>query len=164
MITVSEAIVKMISGCGGSRHDICHFLKVWAYARTIDEREGLDARTQQILEFAAIVHDIACPGLRAEHGCAPHGLQEEYGAPMAGEFYRDSGMDPEMIGRICYLVGHHHTFDGVDGPDYRILLEADFLVNADEQEKYRRQIGRFREKVFRTKTGIELLETVFSDS
>ena len=35
-----------------------HFLKVYAYARTIGEGEGLDELTQQILETAAIVHDI----------------------------------------------------------------------------------------------------------
>ena len=27
---------------------------------------------------------------------------------------------------------HHHTYTGVDGIDYQILLEADYLVNADE--------------------------------
>ena len=37
-----------------------------------------------------------------------------------------------MVNRIIFLVAHHHTFQEVDGIDYQILLEADYLVNADE--------------------------------
>lgn len=162
MITVSEAIIKMIGNSEGSQYDICHFLKVWAYAKNIGEQEGLDELTQQTLEFAAIVHDIACPILRREYGNSPHDLQEKYGPPMVREFYRDSGMSEEMLERICYLVGHHHTFTDVYGLDYRILLEADFLVNAGENEKYRNSVDRFRQEVFRTKTGTALLNSMYS--
>lgn len=38
----------------------------------------------------------------------------------------------EVIDRVCYLVGHHHTYDNIDGMDYQILVEADFLVNLFE--------------------------------
>ena len=79
MIKVSDAITKMISTGGGNEHDINHFLKVWGFARTIGEAEGLDDRTLLILELAAVVHDIACPSLRKEHGSAPGSLQEEAG-------------------------------------------------------------------------------------
>ena len=161
MITVSEAIVKMTDRCQGDQYDICHFLKVWAYARTIGEMENLDSAAQQVLEFAAIVHDIACPALRKEYGNAPHDLQEKCGPPLVREFYKDSGMSEGMLERICYLVGHHHTYNGADGPDYQILLEADFLVNAGEQEKYRKVTDRFRENVFRTKTGTAMLDSMF---
>ena len=34
-----------------------------------------------------------------------------------------------MIRRVEYLVGHHHTYKDIDGLDYQILVEADFLVN-----------------------------------
>ena len=136
-------------------------MKVWAYAKTIGELEGLDARTQQTLEFSAIVHDIACPDLRKEYGNAPWNLQETYGPPLVRNFFKDSGLDEEMLSRICYLVGHHHTTADVKGMDYQILLEADFLVNAGEQEKYLKNAADFREKVFKTKTGIGLLEKMF---
>lgn len=136
-------------------------MKVWAYAGTIGRLEGLDERQQQTLEFAAIVHDIACPNLRKEYGNAPGNLQEKFGPPLVRNFYKESGMDDEMLSRICYLVGHHHTVSNVDGMDYQILLEADFLVNAGEQEKYQKSVDDFREKVFKTKTGLDLLEKMF---
>ena len=161
MIKVSEAIAKMISMSNGNQHDICHFLKVWGFARTIGVAENLDERTLMILELSAVVHDIACPMLREEHGSAPGSLQEEAGPPLVREFFKDAGMDEEMLERICYLVGHHHTFSNVDGLDYQILLEADFLVNAGEHEKDLKAVGKFREKVFKTMTGLTLLDDMY---
>lgn len=39
---------------------------------------------------------------------------------------------PKVTERVSYLVGHHHTYDHIDGMDYQILVEADFLVNFNE--------------------------------
>lgn len=35
--------------------------------------------------------------------------------------------DKDIIERVCYLVGHHHTYNSIDGMDYQILVEADFF-------------------------------------
>lgn len=43
---VSDTIEKMIGFSNGNIHDIDHFLKVWALAKTIGEQEGLDSHTQ----------------------------------------------------------------------------------------------------------------------
>ena len=158
---ISQAIIKMTSFCRDNRRDIFHFMDVWAYARTIGTAEGLDERTLETLELAAVVHDIACPVLRKERGSGPGSLQEEYGPSLVREFFRDSDMDEEMLERICCLVGHHHTYSNVDGMDYQILLEADFLVNAGETEKFRKAAGKFRKNVFKTKTGTALLNEMY---
>lgn len=57
---ITTVIEKMIDFSQGNIHDIDHFLKVWAFARNIGEAEGLDSETQEILEIAAVIHDIAC--------------------------------------------------------------------------------------------------------
>ena len=41
-----ELTKKMIEFYNGNLHDINHFLKVYAYAKTIGECEGLDELTQ----------------------------------------------------------------------------------------------------------------------
>ena len=68
MKNVAAATRKMIGFYYGNRHDIAHFLKVWAMAKTIGELEGLDGHTQEVLELAAVVHDIACPLCREKYG------------------------------------------------------------------------------------------------
>jgi hypothetical protein len=29
---------------------------------------------------------------------------------------------------IAFLVGHHHTFTGIDNVDWQILVEADYVI------------------------------------
>lgn len=70
-------------------------------------------------------------------------------------------MAREDVTRISWLVAHHHTYTGVEGMDYQILLEADFLVNADESGYDKSAIRSFRERVFRTAAGIRLLNSIY---
>ncbi|WP_347562467.1 hypothetical protein [Clostridium sp. BSD2780061688st1 H5] len=58
-------------------------------------------------------------------------------------------------------MGHHHTYTGVDGADYRILLEADFLVNGYEEKMSREALTHGLSAVFETETGKRLLKTMF---
>ena len=158
---VSDAIEKMITFSDGSLHDIDHFLKVWALAKTLGELEGLDSRTQEILELTAVVHDIACPLCREKYGNTNGSNQELESPPLVETFFEGLPVDPADLSRISFLVAHHHTDTGVDGLDYQILLEADFLVNAGESGYSRAVIEKFRQRVFRTKSGIRLLDSMY---
>lgn len=60
-----------------------------------------------------------------------------------------------------WLVSHHHTYKNVDGLDYQILLEADFLVNAEESGYKYSAIASAKKYIFKTTTGIRLLETIY---
>lgn len=64
-------ITKMIDCSKGTVHDTEHFMKVWGYARTIGQLEGLEAPALLVLEAAAVTHDIACPLCREKYGSAP---------------------------------------------------------------------------------------------
>lgn len=152
---------KMLGFYQGSLHDINHFLKVTAFAHTIGQLEKLDGRTQLILECAAIVHDIACPLCREKYGSASGEKQEKESEALLHPFLAEFEMDAEMQERIIHLVTHHHTCTGVDGMDWQILLEADFLVNACEGHMSRESIQAFRQQVFRTQTGTDLLNSMY---
>ena len=62
---------------------------------------------------------------------------------------------------MSYLVGHHHTYSNIDGIDYQILVEADFLVNIDEDEMTKETTKNVREKIFKTKSGTQMLDNLF---
>lgn len=158
---ISQAVEHMILFYQGSVHDIEHFLKVWAYAKTIGEQENLRADVQETLELAAIAHDIACPLCREKYGSTAGPYQEKEGIWLTKEFYREFDLPAEQLDRICYLVGHHHTFQEIDGMDYQILVEADFLVNASESKLGKEEIKNFRNKIFKTKTGIRLINDIY---
>jgi len=139
-------------------------LKVYAYAKTIGECEGLDGMTQTTLEATAILHDIACPLCREKYGHADGAHQEQAGPALAIQFLRDSGLSQTCVERVAYLVGHHHTPEGVDGLDYQILLEADYLVNANEGGYTREHIERALKNMFKTPTGSALLRSIYLDA
>ena len=160
-LRISDAIEAMISFFRGSLHDINHFIKVWGYAKLIGEKEGLDETALYILELAAITHDIACPACRAKYGSAIAERQEEEGALMVRDFLKPFSLASSVVDRISYLVGHHHTFDNIDGLDYQILVEADLIVNAEEKGFSLDNVKNTRDKLFRTKSGIAILNSIY---
>lgn len=158
---VSQAIEKMIAFYKGNIHDIDHFIKVWAYAKTIGELEGLDAHTQEVLELAAVIHDISCPLCREKYGKALGKLQEQESPPLVAEFFDGLPVSKEDVERISWLTAHHHTYTDVDGLDHRILLEADYIVNAAENSLPRASTESAKKTVFRTASGTQLLDSIF---
>ena len=159
--TVAQVMKKMISYSEGNIHDIDHLIRVWTYAKTIGEMEGLDADTQYILEVAAITHDIACPLCREKYGNTNGKHQEEEGVPLVRIFLTDCGICSEQINRIAYLVGHHHTFHDIDGMDYQILIEADYIANASENGYSKENVTNFMNRIMKTETGKGLLRAFF---
>lgn len=160
-MTISQIIEKMIAFSEGNIHDIDHFIRVWTYAKTIGELESLDANTQYILEIAAIIHDIACPLCREKYGNTNGKHQEAEGMPMAKEFLRDTGLTTEQIDRVVFLVGHHHTFTRISGTDHQILLEADYIANASENEYSKKNVENFIKRIMQTDRGKELTRQIF---
>ena len=161
MKTISQLMEQMIVFSNGNLHDITHFITVWTYAKTIGELEGLDADTQYLLEASAIVHDIACPLCREKYGHADGKLQEKEGPALVRAFLADSGMTEAQVERIAYLVGHHHTLTGIDGMDYQILIEADYLVNASEKTYSPANVQNFMNTSMKTESGKKLAKALF---
>ncbi len=157
---VALIMEKMIRFSGGNIHDTDHLIRVWAYAKTIGEREGLDPGTRTVLEAAAITHDIACPYCRERYGRTDAALQEKEGARMARDFLAGTGLTEAQIERAVFLVGHHHTLTGIDGPDWQILVEADYIANASEKGYAPENVRRFMDEVMRTGTGRRIAASV----
>ena len=158
---IGQAVDRMSAFYSGDPKRINHFLKVYAYAKTIGELEGLDTQTQETLELAAVLHDIGIKPSEEKYGNCSGANQEKEGPPLAEEMMRALDVAPECRERVCYLVAHHHTYHGIDGPDYQILVEADFLVNMDEGKMGKKELECVEQKVFRTQRGITLLHRLF---
>lgn len=157
----SHAMKKMIEYSQGNHHDINHLMKVHGFAQTIARLENCSPQEQEIIEVAAIIHDIACPLCRKKYGNTNGKYQEAEGMILARECLQDLDLPDETKERIIYLVGHHHTLQGIDGLDYQILIEADYLVNADESNYSRQNIENMYEQVFKTSTGKSLLQSIY---
>ena len=96
-MTIAQLTQKMISYSEGNLHDISHFLKVWGFAKTIGELEGLESETHK----------------------------------------------------------------DVQGDDYQILLEADYLVNAEESGYSLENIQNAVSRIFKTKSGKQMVKSIY---
>ena len=158
----ADVLLEMIRYNAGDARRVNHLIKVYGFAKLIGEREGLDAHTQEILEVAALTHDIGIRNSERKYGSCTGEHQQVEGPPEARTLLGALRAEETLIERVCWLIAHHHTYSNIQGLDYQILVEADFLVNAYEDEMDEDAIHTVRGKIFRTKTGIELLDTLYS--
>ena len=155
-------IEEMIKYYKGAPKRIQHFLKVYEFASMIGRMENIDSGVQHILETAAIVHDIGIKKCEKKYGKCDGSLQEKEGPAIAAKMLRKLGYNPDVIARCGYLIAHHHTYSGISGIDYRILVEADFLVNLYEDNADKKAIITAYDRIFRTNSGKMLCRTMFA--
>ncbi|MDD3159586.1 MAG: HD domain-containing protein [Candidatus ainarchaeum sp.] len=103
-------------------HDLDHTLRVHNLCMHIGKKENADL---EILEIAAILHDIARPEQDRTNGSICHA---KHGATMAKELLLQMDFDKEKIEKIIHCIATHR-FRGKDIP---ISLEAKILYDADK--------------------------------
>lgn len=153
--------MKMIEWNKEDPKRIQHFIKVHSLARLIGQGENLAPDELELLEAAALVHDIGIRPAEEKYGKCSGKLQEQEGPEPAASLMESVGYAKEQAQRVAYLVGHHHTYDNIQGMDYQILVEADFLVNFYEDGTPLDVIHHTVENIFRTKTGIQICNIMF---
>jgi HD superfamily phosphodiesterase len=158
---LNKLYLEMINYFAGDAKRVQHFVKVESFSKLIGESEKLDKDTLFILEAAAYVHDIGIKKAEQICGNCDGKLQEKYGPAEAEKILKKCGFNQNQIERICYLVGHHHTYNNIVGLDYQILVEADFLVNFYEDGCNGKTIEQTCSKIFKTPTAINICKTMF---
>ena len=158
---IRSLFFRMIEFDRGDPDLIQHFTKVHSYAKLIAETEQMDGHFVEVLEAAALVHDIGIPLCNQKYGSHPGKLQELEGPPLARILLRELCFDEAETERVCCLVGEHHTLSPVDGMDHQILLEADFIVNSFENNVSPEAVRTTYEQVFKTDTGRKIYAAMF---
>ncbi len=152
----------MINLYAGDAKRIQHFCKVHSYSKLIGEAEGLDFETLFILEAAALTHDIGIHYCEEHYGNCNGRLQEKEGPAIAAKLLKELGFSEQVSQRVQYLIAHHHTYDNIDGIDYQILVEADFLVNILEDDLSNEAALSAYNNIFKTTTGKTICKEMFS--
>ena len=160
---MDELFLEMMKLYSGDPKQILHFTKVHCFAQLIGKNENIDAETMQTLEIAAVVHDVGMLRAIEKYGISSGKYQEIEGPPITKAMLEKLGYPQDIIERVCYLVGHHHSYDNVDGIDYQILLEADYLDNIYEGEMDTNDIKLAYNKIFRTTTGKHYCQLIYNE-
>ena len=115
MNRIDRLYMEMIRYYQGDPKHIQHFVKVHSFSRLIGQGEGLDEDTMYILEAAALVHDIGIKVGMEKYGRSDGKTQEAEGPAAAREMLTHLGFKEQVIRRVEYLVGHHHTYKTLTG-------------------------------------------------
>lgn len=158
---LNQLFCEMIRYYSNDSKRIQHFTKVHSYAKLIGELSGMQGEELLTLEAAAYVHDIGIRVAEKKYGNCSGKLQEQEGPAVAEEMLKGLHFDENVIRRVSYLVGHHHTYDKIDGLDYQILVEADFLVNLYEDGVTKEAVMNAYKNIFRTEHGKRICAEMF---
>ena len=162
MTLLNQLCMKMIEYYENDSKRIHHFLSVHAIAKLIAEEEKLDKHTIFIIEAASYVHDIGIKAALAKYNSCSAPYQEIEGEPIAKDLLMSLGFELSDVDRICYLVAHHHQYNNIDGIDYQILVEADFLVNIMEGDLSKEAALKAYHNIFKTACGKTICREMFN--
>ncbi|MDR1955447.1 MAG: HD domain-containing protein [Treponema sp.] len=140
---------------------INHLLKVYSFAHYLGAMENCNSELQTIIDIAALLHDIGMHEAERKHHSNAGKWQEIEGPIVAQDLLNTINLDTNIQARVLYLISHHHTYKDIDGIDYQILIEADFLVNIFEDTMEKTAINNIKKNIFKTNNGIKLLEQLY---
>jgi uncharacterized protein len=160
---IASVAVAMMEKNAGDQKRIGHSLKVFSYAQVLGRLEGLDVEKQHILEITALLHDIGIHVAEQKYKSSAAHYQEFEGPVVARKILEDLSVPENIIKRVCFIISRHHTFSTIDGLDFQLLVESDFLVNSVEEKMSESQIISFAENVFQSKSGKYFLKLLFPE-
>jgi HD superfamily phosphodiesterase len=145
---------------------IGHAANVARYAEQIvKEEQGNPA----VVLCAAYLHDIGIHEGERKHNSAAAQHHEEEGPHIAREILNKLGANSEITDEVCDIVGHHHHPKNDETLNFKIVFDADLVVNLEEQNKERKlqrdKLSAMIEKKFLTDAGKRLArETLLTAS
>ncbi|MFH1652394.1 MAG: HD domain-containing protein, partial [Chloroflexota bacterium] len=124
-------LLREMEACfGEDARRIDHARRVTAYAETLLAAEGGD---YAVVIGAAVLHDIGIHQAERKYGSTRGEYQEKEGPPIARGILTGLDFPPEQVQEICEIIGHHHSPGIIQTQNFRILYDADWLVNLRDE-------------------------------
>ncbi|MCM8798395.1 MAG: HD domain-containing protein [Candidatus Omnitrophica bacterium] len=160
-ITIKEKLLKELEEYfGEDKKRIEHAKKVLNFSEELLKKEKGD---WHIVIPAAILHDVGIKVAEEKYGSSNENLQEKEGSEIARKILLKVGLKKEDIEEICQIISHHHSPAVIDTLNFKILYDADWLVNLkDELDiKDRVKLKESIAKIFLTSEGKQLAEKIY---
>ncbi|MDY6988680.1 MAG: HD domain-containing protein [Thermodesulfobacteriota bacterium] len=113
---------------------IGHAAKVARYAEQIvKEEKGNPA----VVLCTAYLHDIGIHEAEGKYNSTAARYHQKEGPPIARKILARLGASEEIIAEVCDIIGHHHHPRDEETLNFKIVYDADLIVNLEEQQKKR---------------------------
>ena len=112
---------------------------------------------------AAVLHDIGIHEAERVHGSSAGRYQEIEGPPIARGIMEQLGLDKGTVEHVCRIVGSHHSARDIDTPEFRIVWDADWLVNIPDErpDASPDELAGFIERTLKTQTGKQMARELY---
>ncbi len=141
---------------------IGHASKVARYAEQLGKEENGD---MGVVLIAAFLHDIGIKEAERKFQSSAAPYQEQEGPPVAQAILCKLGAPEKLIAEVCDIIGHHHHPRAEETNNFKILYDADLIVNLEERQKESpmppEKIASIIEKSFLTCAGKNLAKKLF---
>lgn len=158
---LTKVVEQMLAVFEDDERRINHALKVYGFAAAIADLTKVKAFEKEVIALSAILHDIGICEAERKYFSAAGKYQEKEGPPIAEKILKTCGYPEDLTGRVLYIVGNHHSYPKIDGLDFQILVEADFLVNIHEEQMDKDTVKSIRDQYFKTECGLKLIEMMY---
>jgi HD superfamily phosphodiesterase len=157
---IKQAMVEYLEG---DERRIEHARRVTAYAEELNRNEKGD---YDIIVAAGLLHDIGIHQAERKYGSNAGKYQEIEGPPIARIILKRVGLPEAQIDEICQIIGHHHTPGKIDTVNFKVLYDADWLVNLGDEFDTgdKSKLAVLIEKVFLTQSGKDMASKIYLTS
>lgn len=132
-----------------------HALAVLNYAEQLQSVEGGDPF---IIRAAAILYDVGTQEKEQECSVPSRKVKETVGPRIAREILQRFDISVDTIEHICRIIANHHSDKNIDTTEFRVVWDADWLVNIPEDFKdaSKESLKHLIDKVFKTREGYKI--------
>lgn len=160
-ITMKDKLIKELEAYfGKDLKRINHAKKVMGFAEELLKQEKGD---WHIVIPASILHDVGIKVAEEKYSSSAGHYQEKEGPAIARAILDKLDFKKADVDEICEIIAHHHTPGKINTQNFKILYDADWLVNLkdevdlNDKDKLRGIIN----KVFLTKAAREMAKKIY---
>ena len=153
-------LLEMEKFFGTDEKRINHAKQVLFYVREISKTEAGD---KEIIEAAAVLHDIGILEAEIKYGSSAGKYQEIEGPPIADRILRLIGFPGDKLSEVLDIIGNHHSPGKIKTINFGILYDADFLVNLRDEidTRDKAKTGKIINGSFLTETGKNIARRLY---
>jgi len=140
-------------------------------ARLVDQIGGLVMENEAgdynpaVAGIAAYLHDIGIKEAERKFNSSSPKYQHQEGPPVAREILAGLEANEGIVEEVCDIIGHHHNPGPDETMNFKVLYDADLIVNLEEKQKESSSDQEHLEQIVRnsflTSEGAEVARKTF---
>jgi len=108
------------------------------HAEAVAEQAEIIAKAEEgsdmmVVMATAYLHDIGIREAERKFNSSAARYQHSEGPPVAREILMQLKAKPELVDEVCDIIGHHHAPRDEETVNFKVLYDADLIVNKLEQ-------------------------------